>query len=98
MPKIYYDHNNRRLIYTGQEASAAYWDSQWKKSSDIRQLLKSGSRDNLVRKITRRFLKPSREVKVLDGGCGKCQQVVDLQNMGYDAYGIDYASTPTTYY
>lgn len=92
MHGIYYDQINRRLVYTGQEASADYWDKQWQKSSDVVRLLKQGSRDNLVRKITELFLKPGLTVRILDGGCGKGQRVVDLDKMGYDAYGIDYAA------
>lgn len=91
MFESYYDAEQKRLVIGGQLATPTYWDGVWEKQGDLEKLLRQGSRDPMVRRITKKHLNPGTGVRVLDGGCGKGQHVADLGRLGYEAYGVDYA-------
>jgi len=87
----YYDSAKKCLVYEERfRSNADFWDDHWAKD-DWNEIEKKGKNDRFVGKISRKFLKPSRSVKILEGGCGKGQYVNSLSHTGYDAYGIDYA-------
>jgi SAM-dependent methyltransferase len=87
----YYDSEKRCLVYEEKSRSDPdFWDDHWAKD-DWNEIEKKGKKDRFVGKITRKFLKPSRSVKILEGGCGKGQYVFSLDHCGYDAYGVDFA-------
>lgn len=83
----YYNKENKRLVYTGQDSSPEFWDDHWN-TDDFKLSLKPG-RYNYVTSVTKRFL-PEGSV-ILEGGCGQATNVAALQNSGYNAYGVDYA-------
>jgi SAM-dependent methyltransferase len=85
-----YDKKNRRLVYIETSATSDFWDNHWK-DSDLKKSILSGKNDFLVPLVTRIFLKPSKSIRILEGGCGKGQYVYALTTQGYDVYGIDYA-------
>ncbi|MBX3011962.1 MAG: class I SAM-dependent methyltransferase [Caldilineaceae bacterium] len=85
----YYDPMQNRLIYVGEEATPAFWDTQWQAQMPTRQTL-STIKETLVTRVTRRYLKPEEGV-ILEGGCGKGHHVAALTNHGYECIGIDFA-------
>lgn len=88
--KKYYDPTHKRLVFIDQEANPDFWDDQWK-SNDLRQRIEQDSKNRYLVNLTRRFLKPNKATRILEGGCGFGPVVLSLQRAGYNAYGIDYA-------
>ena len=86
MMKKYYDSVEGRLVYTGEPATAEFWDNHWIKGV-VRENIKKRSR--FLEKTTRRFL-PHRS-RILEGGCGVGTHVYSLQKAGYQAFGVDFA-------
>jgi SAM-dependent methyltransferase len=83
----YFDNRNNRLVYVGNAANNSYWDYHWNSdhsSNDIKFL-----KNRLVIKHTRKYLPP--KSRILEGGCGRGDNVYYLNKSGYDAYGVDYA-------
>ena len=88
----YYDRENRRLVFENQsrgKADEKFWDSHWSHYSDEDFTKDVKIIDRFVLYYTSKYL--PKGLKVLEGGCGKGQNVYTLQNNGYDAYGVDYA-------
>lgn len=83
----YYDRKNNRLIYIGNSSDDEYWDNHWE-DKDFKQKVKIG-RNLLVSFYTKKYL--PKESTVLEGGCGRGQNVYMLDKMGYRCIGIDYA-------
>ena len=86
----FFDKKNKRLVYIEEQASPQYWDRQW----DVRNFEKSvrdGTKNKLITHITKKYLPINPTTKVLDGGCGNGQFVYAFHELGYDAYGVDYA-------
>ncbi len=86
----YFDKENDRLIFIAQNATPDFWDNQW----DIKNLdraIRSGAHERFVSKITRRYILPTADHRILEGGCGKGNFVYSLRHHGYDAYGVDFA-------
>lgn len=86
----YYDSAKRCLVYEEFQPTPDFWDDHWSKD-DWDEIKKKGEKDRFVSKITEKFLKPGRSLKILEGGCGKGQYVYSLDHCGYDAYGVDFA-------
>jgi len=84
--KRYYDSINKRLVYCEQVASPDFWDSHWR-ADDFKKAIWSGNR--FVARWTLRYLPTGS--KVLEGGCGRGQNVYALKKAGYDAFGVDFA-------
>lgn len=89
--EIKYDKEHDRLAYFGERADCHFWDTLWESTSVKKDIL-SGKNELFVYPITKKFLKPDKQVKILEGGCGKGSYVYSLDYRGYDAYGIDYAT------
>jgi len=94
--KRLYDKENNRLVYQGTRATSQFWDALWQKIDNMDQLVARGAADPLVRRTTSTYLPAQPTVRVLEGGCGFGQHVAGLQQLGYDAYGIDYAPETVT--
>lgn len=86
----YYDPKNKRLVFEEKKADEKFWDSLWK-DDQLKSFVKAGKRDQFVSFFSKKFLKPDRSVRILEGGCGKGQYVYALNVRGYNAIGIDYA-------
>lgn len=84
--KRYYDSINNRLVYCKQTASPDFWDSHWR-SEVFNNFIRI--RNPFVTKFTRRYLPEGS--KILEGGCGRGQNVYTLRKIGYCAYGVDFA-------
>ncbi len=82
----YYDSLNNRLVYCEQVASPDFWDSHWR-AADFEKAIRSGSR--FVTRWTRQYLPAGS--RVLEGGCGRGQNVYALRQAGYGAFGVDFA-------
>lgn len=86
----YYDDANHRLVFVGRPADSPYWDSHWSShsSADFAQYVRVVN--PIVSRYTHKYLMVGS--RVLEGGCGRGQNVYTLHNSGYAAYGVDYAS------
>lgn len=91
MNKIYYSKEKNALIYINQKADSHFWDSLWD-SDTLKKDIADGKNDLFVSPITKKFLRPNNECRILEGGCGKGSYVYSLMHQGYDAYGVDYAT------
>ncbi len=87
----FFDTQNQRLIFIKQEATPDFWDKQWN-IDNFPKSIKSGRNERFVFPITSQYLPPNKQLKILEGGCGKGNFVYSLATRGYDAYGIDFAS------
>ncbi len=86
---IKYDSKNGRLVVYERKASRPeFWDALWE-STDFRTDVMRGAKNYWLKRITKAYLKP--KAVVLEGGCGRGQNVYGLSQWGYDAYGIDFA-------
>lgn len=85
----FYDKENKRLLLFEEKATADFWDEHWQ-GDDFAKSVRSGKNSRLIKKFTARFLKNN--AKVLEGGCGIGQNVYTLHSLGYDCYGVDFAS------
>jgi SAM-dependent methyltransferase len=82
----YYDPQHTRLTYYERAATPEFWDLHWQ-AEDFAETIRSLNR--FVIRWTRRHLPPGS--RVLEGGCGRGQNVYSLQQAGYEAYGVDFA-------
>lgn len=79
----YYDSENYRLVYLGDQSDNEYWDGHWE-TTHFRM-----SVDSFIVNTTKKYLSPGS--KVLEGGCGLGGKVYSLHKSGFQAVGIDYA-------
>jgi len=87
--KKYYDKDAGCLVYVGQKANEAFWDSRWK-ADDFQALVKvAAKRNKYFVDYTKKYLPTG--ARVLEGGCGRGDKVYSLHNSGFDAYGVDFA-------
>ena len=96
-----YDLKNDRLIYIGKAATQQFWDNHWDVNNLRNELISSkktwrkklmafvGFSENSVVRITKHYLREGSTI--LEGGCGKGQNIIALSNCGYVPIGIDYA-------
>lgn len=87
---LVYDRKNRRLVYFQEKATSHFWDRLWK-DGKLKKSIESGRNDLFVSTITKIFLRPGKNSRILEGGCGKGSYVYSLQTRGFDVFGIDYA-------
>jgi len=87
----YYDTANNRLVFLNQKADSAFWDKLWD-IDDFKKSVSSGKNDRFVSVITKKFITPDKNHRILEGGCGKGNFVFSLDYNGYDAFGVDYAT------
>lgn len=83
---VYFDRANRRLVYIGRPADEKYWDEHWAETPEVSAVNRFNS---FVVTNTRRWLPIGS--KILDGGCGLAHTVYSLHQVGYQAYGVDFA-------
>ncbi len=87
--KTYYDRKQKRLIYFGKKPSRQFWDSHWDRvETDVAGIVETTR--TFATLITQRYLKPEHGI-ILEGGCGRGQNVAALVNNGYRCIGIDWA-------
>jgi SAM-dependent methyltransferase len=73
-----------------EAADAGFWEERWRRTDLARYLARfRGGRLGYFEAPFRRYL--PRDAPVLEGGCGRGQHVLALRNLGYDAYGVEYA-------
>lgn len=85
---VFYDKITKFLVCM-KNNDPAYWDNHWH-DSDIAKIYKSISTNNMVNRMTRRYVLPQ-DGPVLEGGCGMGQFVFSLSQAGYECIGIDTA-------
>lgn len=88
MDERYYDPSIKALVYYREEATPQFWDDHWQRYA-LGKAVKTKSR--MVNAVTRKYLHPAS--RILEGGCGQGQNVYSLQQLGYEAWGVDFASS-----
>ena len=83
----YFDRENIRLIYSGENATRCYWDNLWTK--EIRKQNIENTINPFVVRNTKKYL--SKGSLLLEGGCGRGQYVYLLNKAGFETYGVDFA-------
>jgi len=83
----FYNSKDNCLLYIKSKANNVYWDDHWNSDNLKRDIQESQS--PLVVKHTKKYL--TRASKLLEGGCGKGQNVYLLKKQGFRVVGIDYA-------
>jgi ubiquinone/menaquinone biosynthesis C-methylase UbiE len=86
----YFDKKNNRLVFEEKRATVEFWDNLWN-ISDFKNTILSGKNDFFVSRYTKKYIRPEKNKKILEGGCGKGNFVYSLSIKGYDSYGVDYA-------
>lgn len=86
----YLDTKNNRLVFTGKSAGPDFWDKAWD-VENFKKVIEGGKNNRLVIGTTKKFLPAKSSPKILEAGCGNGQFVLAFHNLGYDAYGVDYA-------
>ena len=66
--KMYYDKENRRLVYIGESATTDFWDRHWN-MENYREMIERGKNNRFVLKTLEKYI-PHKKGKVLEGGCG----------------------------
>jgi SAM-dependent methyltransferase len=89
MIEKFFDRHTNRLVFSGSESNADFWDKHWDKYQFEKLYSGHQSPFDYVIKTTKRYLKPGSQL--LEGGCGMGQQVFKLQHAGFRVTGIDYA-------
>ncbi len=86
----YFDKSNNRLVFVNEKAVPKFWDNQWLRNIKVIDFdkLKINKWDYVI-KNTRKYL--PKNSKILEGGCGNGNQVLQLSKAGYDVVGLDYA-------
>ena len=87
--KVYYDKENRRLIYIEEEATLEFWNKHWD-TKDFKEIIERGKNNRFVLRTLRKYL-PHEKGKILEGGCGRGQLVYCMHVHGYDSIGVDFA-------
>ena len=89
----YYNNEKKQLIdYREHDSGDIFWDTKWNSDNFKDSVTNNAIRDKFISKMTKKFIKPSKQYKILEGGCGMGHFVYSLDLCGYDSYGIDFAS------
>lgn len=90
--KRYYDSENVRLVYIGEEANPEMWDKRWEEEN-IEKLFfsqKSCMENKTILDTTSKYLPAG--ARILEGGCGLGDKVYFLKQSGYEVIGVDSAA------
>lgn len=87
MSSIFYDEENRRLVYVSKSANQNYWDEHW--ANALAKSLRKPPRNRFYVGLTKKYLDPGSVV--LEGGCGKGDKVLAMAKAGFKAIGVDFA-------
>lgn len=87
--KVYYDKENRRLVYIGESATPDFWGDHWD-TENFRGMIERGKNNRFILRTLGKYL-PDKNVNVLEGGCGRGQVVYCMHAHGYKAIGVDFA-------
>lgn len=89
----YFDRKNNRLIFEGTKPTSEFWDNFWiANEKEFEKIIREKRKSSFVSKITKKYIRPNKNRKIFEGGCGIGAHVSCLDNAGYDAYGIDFAN------
>ncbi len=86
----FYDSDCKQLIYIRVKSTPSFWDAHWNFQTISRDTV-GGSGSTLVRTITKMYINPKKGI-ILEGGCGRAQNVLSLVSSGFRCIGVDYAS------
>lgn len=86
---VYYDRQNKRLVYIGESASPEFWDALFD-ADDFRKSVAGGRDDRFTLKILRKYF-PDKKGRILEGGCGEGRIVYCMHAHGYEGVGVDSA-------
>ncbi len=89
MKKVYI-HEKSCLAIFNKKADSLYWDKHWK-IKNLRTYIKSCKNVDFVIKPLKKYL-PNESGIILEGGCGRAQNVYSMKCNCYNAVGIDFAT------
>jgi hypothetical protein len=87
--RIYYDKENRRLVYIGESATPKFWNSHWD-AENFKEAIERGKNNRFVLKTLNKYV-PGKTERILEGGCGMGPVVYCMHVHGYEAIGVDFA-------
>ena len=88
MKRVYIKDLNAIALFGGK-ADSHYWDTHWK-TENLRKFITSCKNSNFIMKPLRKYLPNERGI-ILEGGCGRAQNVYCMKYHGYNAIGVDFA-------
>jgi len=88
--EVYYDKQNKRLVYTGEAATPDFWDRMFD-SENFKKNIERGKDDWFVLRTLKKYM-PDKKGCILDGGCGGGRIVYCMHAHGYESVGVDSAS------
>lgn len=89
--RVFLDRSTGRLVYRAEASTPGMWDGRWKEAhADLRRSLHFHETDLGVRGFVKRHL-PSRQDRILEGGCGIGGHVYALRKRGLKALGLDWS-------
>lgn len=86
----YLDQKHHRLVFIEEEANSQFWENKWN-NYELTTLVKSSANNRSLVKTMQRYLEKGS--KILEGGCGFGSKVYCMHANGYDAYGVDFATS-----
>ena len=87
--KVYYDKQNRRLVFISENATPAFWEKHWE-DLNLQQMIEIGKNNRFVLNILKKYV-PDKKGWILEGGCGIAQIVYCMHIHGYNVIGLDFA-------
>lgn len=87
--RVYYDQQNRQLIYINKAANSDFWDETWG-TLNFKNLMENSKDDKFILNLLEKYL-PDKKGVILEGGCGRGHYVYCMHNHGYQVIGIDFA-------
>ena len=84
-----YIKEKRCLGIFGQKADSSFWDEHWE-ISNLRNYITSCRNNDFIMGPLKTYL-PDEDGIILEGGCGRAQNVFCMRHNGYKAIGVDFA-------
>ena len=72
-----------------KKADPGYWDAHWK-TKDLEKSITTCKSNNFIIDPLKKYLRNEKGI-ILEGGCGRAQNVYTIKHHGYNVVGIDYA-------
>ncbi|MCX6641926.1 MAG: class I SAM-dependent methyltransferase [Candidatus Bathyarchaeota archaeon] len=87
--KVYYDSDNKRLVYIGQRATPSWWDTRWS-AENSKTSIDDRKNNRFILSTLSKYI-PDKKGRILEGGCGSGQVLFCMYSHGYKATGVDFA-------
>ena len=88
--EIYYDKEDRRLVYIEESATPDFWDKHWD-AENFKETIEKKKDNRFILKTLNRYI-PDKKGRILEGGCGRGPGVYCMHAHGYESIGVDFAN------